>query len=195
MLFKEVHLKGIKAGTINLAFRKWKKASIKKGGLLKTSVGLVKIINITPVEENEISEADSIKAGFKNRELLLKSLRQTGTGTLYKIKISYHAEDPRIALREQTVMTDEKFSALKNKLERLDKYSKQGDWTMKILFIIKDHPNKKAAELALLTGYEKEWLKLNIRKLKNEGLTISHTIGYELSPLGKIFILQLRSHA
>ncbi|MEM7550324.1 MAG: hypothetical protein AAF363_11640 [Bacteroidota bacterium] len=35
---------------------------------------------------------------------------------------------------------------------------------------------------------EKEWLKLNIRKLKNLGLTISHNPRYEISPLGIAYI-------
>lgn len=43
-------------------------------------------------------------------------------------------------------------------------------------------------DLAAITGFEKIWLKLNIRKLKNLGLTISHEIGYELSPLGKLYL-------
>ncbi len=31
MLFKEVHLNGIREGKITLAFRQWQKASVKKG--------------------------------------------------------------------------------------------------------------------------------------------------------------------
>ncbi|GAA4173979.1 hypothetical protein GCM10022218_17670 [Sphingobacterium ginsenosidimutans] len=49
---------------------------------------------------------------------------------------------------------------------------------------------------SVLRGYwvfEKEWLKLNIRKLKNLGLTISHTVGYEISPLGERFIQLLEA--
>ncbi|WP_294276703.1 hypothetical protein [uncultured Chryseobacterium sp.] len=42
-----------------------------------------------------------------------------------------------------------------------------------------------------MTGFEKEWLKLNIRKLKNMGLTISHTVGYEISPLGSEYLKKL----
>lgn len=43
MLFKEIHLLGIKSGKINLAFRQWKQATVKSGKLLKTSVGMVEI--------------------------------------------------------------------------------------------------------------------------------------------------------
>lgn len=53
-----------------------------------------------------------------------------------------------------------------------------------VLIQVKDHPNLYAIGIAKLTDFEKEWLKLNIRKLKNFGLTISNNVGYELSPLG-----------
>lgn len=39
MLFKAVHLEGIKAGKITLAFRKWQKPSVKVGTLLHTAIG------------------------------------------------------------------------------------------------------------------------------------------------------------
>jgi hypothetical protein len=41
-----------------------------------------------------------------------------------------------------------------------------------------------AATIARQIGFEKDWLKINIRKLKNLDLTISHDPGYTLSPRG-----------
>lgn len=193
MLFKDIHLQGIKAGKISLAFRRWQKASVRSGTLLHTPVGLIKINDISEVNEAQISETDAINAGFSTKKELLNSLRKNNTCTIFKIKVSYYSEDPRIELREQTDLTDAHISTLKLKLERLDKFSKQGAWTEKVLLIIRDNPHLKAIEISKQTGFEKEWLKLNIRKLKNLGLTISHTVGYELSPLGRIFIEKLLS--
>ena len=193
MLFKDIHLKGIKAGKISLAFRRWQKASVRIGTLLHTSVGLIKIDDISEVDESHISETDAVNAGFSSKKELLNSLRKNNTGTVFKIKISYYSEDPRIELREQTDLTNGHISTLKSKLERLDKFSKQGAWTEKVLLIIRDNPHLKAIEISKQTGFEKEWLKINIRKLKNLGLTISHNVGYELSPLGKVLIEKLWS--
>lgn len=190
MLFKEVHLQGIKSGVVSLAFRSWEKVSVKKGTLLKTSIGLVDIVDITTINENEITSNDALDAGFESKEQLLKSLRQNDQADIYKITVRFHSADPRIELREQ-ILTDEKCAVLKEKLLRLDRFSKQGDWTRKVLLAIKDNPHLHAIGLAEMTGLEKEWLKPNIRKLKNLGLTISHTVGYELSPLGKSFIEKL----
>ncbi|WP_439489954.1 ASCH domain-containing protein [Algoriphagus sp.] len=192
MLFKEIHLSGIKSGKITLAFRKWQKSSIKIGSLLHTAFGLVEIRKIETVNENDITDKDALNAGFADNNQLLKSFPHNSTGTIFKISLSYHSADPRIKLREQTQLSELQFTELKKKLERLDNQSKQGHWTKKVLLTIKDNPNLHAIGIAKLTGFEKEWLKLNIRKLKNLGLTISHTVGYELSPLGKTFVLRLK---
>ncbi len=193
MLFKEIHLSGIKSGKISLAFRKWQKASVKTGSLLHTSVGLVEIRKIETVNENDITDKDALNAGYADKNQLLKSFTHNSTGTIFKISVSYHSADPRIKLREQTELSAQQFTNLKKKLERLDNHSKQGHWTIKVLLTIKDNPNLHAIGIAKLTGFEKEWLKLNIRKLKNLGLTISHNVGYELSPLGEHFIGKLKA--
>lgn len=191
MLFKEVHLQGIRSGTVSLAFRNWEKATVNKGSLLKTSIGLVEVVNIKPIDQNKITRAHAVKAGYENKDLLLKSLRQNTAAKIYKIALRYYSEDPRIKLREQTELSGEKLEELKGKLSRLDQYSSEGSWTKKVLLAIKRYPHKRAVELAEITGYKKEWLKLNIRKLKNLGLTISHEVGYELSPLGKALLQKL----
>ncbi len=64
MLFKDVHLQGIKSGKITLAFRMWQKSSIKCGSLLHTSIGLVKIGKIETINENDITDEDVLNAGF-----------------------------------------------------------------------------------------------------------------------------------
>ena len=188
-------MQGIKSGEITLAFRKWQKVSVKSGSLLHTSVGLLEIGKIEAVNENDITDKEAVQAGFTEKKQLLKSFIQNSTGTIFKISVRYHSADPRIKLREQTGLSEQQFEELKARLERLDLYSKQGHWTEKILLMIKDNPNLHAIGIAKLTGFEKEWLKLNIRKLKNLGLTISHNVGYEVSPLGskylsKLFLIQ-----
>lgn len=173
-----------------MAFRKWQKTSVKIGSLLQTAIGLVEIRKMERVNESTVTDEDAIKAGFSDKNQLLKSFLPNNAGTIFKISVSYYSEDPRIQLREQTELTDELFATLKQKLKRLDKFSKQGDWRKSVLYAIKDNPNPNlhATGIANRTGFEKEWLKRNIRKLKNIRLTISHTVRYELSPLGKIFV-------
>lgn len=193
MLFKEVHLQGIKSGEITLAFRKWQKISVKSGSLLHSSVGLLEIGKIEAVNEHDITDKDAVQAGFTDKNQLLKSFTHNSTGTIFKISVRYSSADPRIKMRERTGLSEQQFEDLKGRLARLDLYSKQGHWTERILLTIKDNPNLHAIGIAKLTGFEKEWLKLNIRKLKNLGLTISHNVGYEISPLGSEYLSKLSS--
>lgn len=195
MLFKQVHLEGIRSGKIKLAFRKWKVAAVKSGSLVKTSVGLIEIVDISQVTTDEITTANAKQAGFDSYEKLLAQLNAVTEGNIFKIKVRYHGEDPRIALREQAALTEEAFAVLKERLQRLDHYSKQGAWTRQLLELIRDNPKLRAADLAAKTGKEKEWLKLNVRKLKNIGLTISHDPGYTLSSLGEEFFRKLSRQA
>lgn len=191
MLFKKIHLIGIKSGEVTLAFRKWQKVSVKSGSLLHTSIGLVEIRDIQVVDEDDISEQDALHAGFSDKNQLLKSFFHSSNGTIFKISVRYHSEDPRIELREQTGLTVQQFAVLQRKLESLDHHSNKGPWTNKVLSTIRDNPSLHAAGIAKLTGFEKDWLKINIRKLKNLGLTISHNVGYEVSPLGRAYFAHL----
>ncbi len=75
----------------------------------------------------------------------------------------------------------------------MDSLHKQGPWTDEVLLCIKDNPKVRAAELALKLNMEKQWLKINIRKLKNMGLTISHEVGYSVSPRGQTYLNKLMS--
>ena len=188
MLFKEKHLQGIKSGEISLAFRKWKKPAVKSRSLIKTSIGLVEIKAVLEVTVSEITDEDAINAGFTSLDELLQLLNKIAEGIIYKISVSYFDEDPRIALRENINIEHAELQEIMSKLERLDGYSKQGNWTLEILQLIHQNPTLRAADLAGKTKWKKEWLKLNIRKLKNLGLTISHEVGYSISPLGAKYL-------
>jgi hypothetical protein len=76
-------------------------------------------------------------------------------------------------------------TAILKKLASLDKHSAIGPWTKKVLTAIGRHPEEKAGDLAVAMHMDKDWLKLNVRKLKNLGLTESMKIGYRLSPRGE----------
>lgn len=188
MLIKQKQLDSIISGKISLAFRKWKNLSVKKDSLLKTSIGLVKIEDISETEMSQITEDDAKLAGYDNVKTLINELEKTVNGVIYKIQLSFHSPDPRIDLRQKQQITDEELEELKEKLLNLDKFSKQGKWTAKVLKAIQENPKLPAVELAAKVNKEKEWLKTNVRKLKNLGLTISHEPGYTLSPLGEYVV-------
>ncbi|WP_026633028.1 hypothetical protein [Dyadobacter alkalitolerans] len=191
MLIKQKHLEGIMSGNVSLAFRKWKKLSIRKGSLLQTSIGVVKITDLAETELSKITDEDARLAGYENAQAVTSELEKVTNGAIYRIELGYESPDPRIGQREQKEITNEELEALKEKLLNLDKFSNQGKWTTKVLKAIQENPKLPAVALAAKVNKEKEWLKTNVRKLKNLGLTISHEPGYTLSPLGEYVLKSL----
>ena len=57
-----------------------------------------------------------------------------------------------------------------------------------MLKLIGEQPETLASKLAGAAGFEKQWFKSNLRKLKELGLTESLAVGYRLSPGGRAFL-------
>ena len=184
MIFKLHQLNGIKSGTITLAFRRWEKPNVKKGSTMKTALGVISVTDVVPIEERSITRADAVKAGYESVELLMKNINKVATGTIFKVSVKYQGEDPRLELREKTDLPEDDLQKIKTKLMRLDQT--RGPWVLKVMKLIKRFPERRAGDLAEIMQMDKLDFKVNVRKLKNLGLTISHEIGYSLSPLGEI---------
>lgn len=189
MLFKQKDLDGIKAGTITVSFRNWKKLSVNVGSEVKTSVGKVRVGSIREVKLEDITDEEATEAGFASAKSLTGLLASQKEGKIYKIAVSFIEEAPKIEFSVQSEFSEEEFAELKTTLLNLDKFSKVGKWTTKTLQGIRENPKLKAADLAVKLKKEKEWLKLNVRKLTSLGLTISHEPGYTLSPKGEAYML------
>ena len=74
------------------------------------------------------------------------------------------------------------------RLDRFDAASSHGAWTRTTLGLVPEHPARRAPDLAEMVGRETAPFKLDVRKLKNLGLTTSLKIGYELSPRGRAYL-------
>ena len=192
MLLKRSELEAIASGDVSLVFRRWKKPSVKTGGSLKTGLGVLSIERVTKVDRSQITAQHAVSAGYRSLAELLEKL-DSMEGDIYRIQVGSIGADPRIALRRDDALSEAELEQIRIKLDRLDAASREGAWTMKALRTIERHPLVAAAVLANKAGVEKDWLKINIRKLKNLGLTISHEVGYELSPRGKVVLEYLES--
>jgi biotin operon repressor len=190
MLLNSKTLKGIKSGDITLQFRKWKKPTVKTGGTLRTVIGMLAIDSVATTTRTAITARDATRAGYESLEELLSDL-DARDGTLYRIEMRFAGADPRIQLRENASLSDDEFAALRTKLERMDRSSDIGAWTVKVLRLIDQHPFQPAVQLAERLGLTRAVFKPNVRKLKALGLTISHDPGYELSPRGRAVLARL----
>ena len=185
MLLKQRVLDGIAAGHITLAFRRWKRPTVKPGGSLRTVIGVLAIEAVDVIDEERITKQDAKRAGYKSLEELLAELNTRKAGKLYRIALNYAGVDPRNSLRQQGKLSDEEIDDVKSRLARMDARSSRGPWTKTTLKVIATNPAKRAAELAESVGMDTKRFKTNVRKIKELGLTESLKVGYRLSPRGE----------
>ena len=193
MLFKERILEGIRSGDIDVAFRLWNEPRVQKNSRLRTPIGIVEIVDVEAVPEEDVAAEEIERAGYASRAEMMKELGKHGGRTLYRIALRYAGTDPRETLREQDALTDDEMKGLLSRLAKMDKSSRRGPWTSGTLAVIGRLPGVRAAELAVDAGWETEKFKLNVRKLKELGLTISLGTGYRLSPRGEAVMKAIRA--
>ena len=63
---------------------------------------------------------------------------------------------------------------------------------MATLELILRRPHTRAPDLAAEMGRERDPFKIDVRKLKNLGLTRSFDVGYEVSPRGLAYLSRTR---
>ena len=183
-------LERIKRGDVSLVFRRWRRPTVRPGGSLRTVLGVLRIVDISPVQEAQISDADVVAAGYASRTALLDGLGSRA-GLLYRIAVEYAGADPRIVLRQQDELSDEAIKRIVERLRRFDTGSPNGPWTARVLAEVAEQPGVAARMLAERLECEKDWLKPQVRKLKNLGLTVSLETGYELSSRGRTVLQHL----
>ena len=90
MLLKLDLLNDIRAGKVDLVFRRWNRPSVKAGGTLKTKVGLLAIKAVDDMEPVDVTEADAQRAGFKDIADFRRWLDTMKPGHLFqRIEVGY----------------------------------------------------------------------------------------------------------
>lgn len=204
MLIPKAVAEGVRDGRITAQYRRWDAPRVRVGGTQLTPAGLLRFTRVTRVPDVErISDRAARAAGVKDAAALRKLLTPRdpdaprrersarGGAHVYRVHLEWAGEDPRLALREE-LPDDAGFAAIAKRLSRLDA-RESGPWTRDILAWIRDHPHIVSKELAAERGVELLPMKADIRKLKGMGLTISHEVGYELSPRGAAYMSWLES--
>ncbi len=191
MLIKDNIIEKIKTGEVTVLFRRWSRPGAKAGGSQMTQGGVIGIDSVDVVAEADLTDLDAREAGYASTADLLAHLNYRDD-PIYKIRVYFKGEDPRIALRAKVELSDEELKEIIAKLEKLDKNSKRGPWTLSYLQVIHDMPQTYSGLLADYLGLSIPEFKPWVRKLKALGLTESLHPGYKLSPRGKKVLEALR---
>ena len=182
---------GVADGSVTLAFRRWRRQDVQVGSRFRTASGVVRVDAVEVVEE--ITDEDARRAGWPDADRLRRQLDKV-TGDqgeqlpTYRVVLAWDGPDPRVALREDADLSDADVAAIDARLERLDRASSHGPWTMATLAMIRERPHVRAPDLAAELGRERDPFKIDVRKLKNLGLTRSFEVGYDVSPRGLAYL-------
>ncbi|HET9442008.1 MAG TPA: hypothetical protein VFO65_01725 [Acidimicrobiales bacterium] len=174
---------GVADGTVTVAFRRWRRPSVKAGGTLQSPVGLLAIDELTAITVDEVTDADARAAGHADRAEAIAALRPDGR--LYRVRFHRAGDDPRVELRRRTELDAGELAELERALARLD-------WAVPVLSLIAEHPATVSTELAGRLQLERAPFKQRVRRLKALGLTESLDVGYRLSPRGQVVLAHLR---
>ena len=184
MQINAADFQAIVAGRVDTAFRRWVRPTVKAGGTLTTSAGVLAVDAVDAVALNAVSDADLKRAGFADRAELDAMLGKR-EGTLHRIRLRYVGADPRAALREASDLTEADAAELTQTIDRMDGAT---PWVRATLELIGQRAGAAAQELAEALGRETPKFKSNVRRLKSLGLTESLAVGYRLSPRGEAWL-------
>ncbi len=178
MLFSADAWPAIADGSMTVTFRAWKRAQAKVGGRYRIAGMLIEATDVRQVPVGEITAGDARRAGAADLASLVSRLGSDGP--VWRVDFVFLGADDRIARRNETSADD--LAAVITRLARLDR---AGPWTAETLRLIERYPAIVSTTLAMHANQDRAAFKLNVRKLKELGLTESLEIGYRLSPRGE----------
>ena len=188
MLFEQRFWPAIADGSVTVTFRRWRRRQALAGRRYRTPVGIIEVDDIREVDPATISDRDARRSGYASAAAVRADLRGDADSPVYRIVFHAVAEpDPRAELAANAALTADDVGEITKRLDRLDRASPHGPWTRAVLDAIAAHPATRAPDLAASFGRETAPFKIDVRKLKNLGLTLSLPVGYMLSPRGEAY--------
>jgi len=157
VLFKDSQLDDIRSGRVTVSFRRWKQPRVRVGGVYRIRGDLaIRVLAIARTDDS------TFRVDFERCEA---------------------PPDARAELAS-IAPADEAIEGLIAKLTDMDRRTRTGAWTQKALELIRDHPGRRAADLAPELALPTLEFKTRVRRLKALGLTESLEVGYRLSARG-----------
>jgi hypothetical protein len=190
LLFQKRFHAGLVDGSVTLTFRRWERPHVKPGGRYRVHpIGVVEVTALREVPLRAVTAAQARAAGFTGLPELrafLEALAPVDAATrLWEVTLRHAGQDDRVPLALEAELSAEDVEAIAARLRKLDG---AGPWTRRTLSLIERHPQVAASRLAAKLGRETLPFKVDVRKLKRLGLTMSFEVGYELSPRGRAFL-------
>jgi hypothetical protein len=184
---------GLADGSITLTFRNWTNPQAKTGGRYRVGGMLLEAVDVRQVTAGSITDDDARRTGAPDAGAVRARMKVTDPEQLvWRVELRYLGNDDRIDRRNDDTLSPDEFAAIRARLDRFDRASTSGPWTRSTLRLIERYPGVVSTVLAKHAKQERPAFKVNVRKLKELGLTESLGTGYRLSPRGEVVLRSLR---
>lgn len=187
MLFSAEAWPGIADGSITLTFRAWKRPQAKVGGRYRIAGMTVEVTDVRQIAATDITPAEARRAGAAGPAEVRNRLGDAQR--VWRVEFVLVGADDRIARRLDTAPAE-----VERVVARLARFDRRAPWTRATLDVIARHPGVVSTTLAAELGQDRAPFKLNVRKLKELGLTESLEVGYRLSPRGEAVLRALNDY-
>ena len=195
MLVERRAREGIFDGSVTVLVRRWRRPQATAGRVYRTAAGRIAVDEVTVIDPATLTDADADAAGYPTADALRAALRGDDSEPVYLLRVRpADGPDPRAELAGNADLTPADVAELDRRLDRLDRASEIGPWTMSVLTAIQAEPGRRAGDLAEAAGRERLPYKADVRKLKALGLTISLPVGYRVSPRGEAYLHATTRH-
>ena len=179
--------RAIASGEVTLAFRRWRRPTVKAGGTLQTPVGLLAIEAVDVVEPDAITDADARRAGFPDAAAVRAALRGRGDAVPDRLPPrrpgpARRAARRRRAHRRRTATRSRRGSRGSTRRARAARGRRRRCGRSP------PPPARARPTWPPDSAVEKLPFKADVRKLKALGLTESLERGYRLSPRGRAYL-------
>ena len=188
MMIRPAELAAIKAGTVDLAFRRWALPRVVVGTRMRTSVGLLEVTSVEQVGVSSLRAEDARRAGAPSLTALKQALAARSEDPAWRIGLAYAGPyscarrcGPRCPMPTSSPRSPRASTGSTRR-------RRTTPWTRQTLDLIDLNPTVRAPDLAAQVGRETADFKKDVRKLKELGLTESLAIGYLLSPRGEAVV-------
>jgi len=195
LLFQKRFHAGLVGGSVRLTLRLWDRPHVRPKGRYRVHpIGVVEVDDVGRLPLSDVGDADARLAGFRDRAELLAYLEPVAaeraialrpSTLVYRVLLHHAGDGDRVEGALDRRVGPDEAERIDRALARLDR---GGAWTRAVMQLIAEQPRVAASRLAASRGEEKEAFKVNVRKLKRLGLTMSFEVGYELSPKGKAYL-------
>ena len=122
MLFSAAAWPGLADGSITVTFRTWSKPQAKVGGRYRVGGMLLEATAVSQVSVSSLTDDDAVAAGEVTLVQLLTRLKPSPPdASVWRVDLRYLGIDDRIERRAIDDLTDDDITALRTRLDRLDR--------------------------------------------------------------------------